>query len=850
MNAINDAAKDEDKPRLAAETSALVHSVQSMLNTADESLKGPQILKKHKMLRIYRKNIQKTVSQLILTVKEATGMWPPPDTFERVISNAKDTFLAIRHFTIAAQEASIDFVWKENNISKSSLGSNSNFPPIKSPLAFSGDETESVHQPQVSLKDLFQQIDASLAETTAAIEKFKAELGAKEVKMPSLILTAQATVTEVGQLLSLMEDVQSFDSSTDESVSDFEKKRQKLHENVSSLVSATLSMTDTLAPADALSTVAKCLIAVEEAVLGLVLSSKHVIEALDVDEYKSLTAMLDDLCVDRRGSQLSVRLRRAISFTASQKPPVHRSSTTASHYRSSRNSAGPSKTMHRLSSTPADAPPRSSAPSSPSSYKNLIPYPSTLKNDHQVSASAPSRRLTALDSRISRFFGETPTLEDDDKSFLNEPDTDPKDLVLSMEGAVKGGTVPALIERLTSHNAFDAHFMHAFLMTFRSFAGPLEVLKLLVNRFLLEPPIHLNDEQLYHWGEKKLKPIRLRVFNVMKTWLDSFFYPGDEVCLPPMASFALGPLGEAMPSTAEVLLRFIEKRKHSNSETCRRKIPTTTQEAPPPILPRNLRRIRLLEIDPTEWARQLTILESELYNNIQPLDCLNKAWSDKSSHTASNIRTMIHASNKITSWVAESILSETDIKRRSSIMKHFILIADRCRSLQNFNSVMAILAGLNSSPVHRLKRTKDLLSARVQLILDKLKKLMSPLHNFAVYRRQLRSIHGPCVPFLGMYLTDLTFIEDGNPNMLKSHPHLINLDKRLKAAQKIQEIQSYQQSPYTLTPVTELQDFLHYHLSGTEETDSEVLYQASLQLEPREREDEKIARLLQESGFL
>lgn len=85
--------------------------------------------------------------------------------------------------------------------------------------------------------------------------------------------------------------------------------------------------------------------------------------------------------------------------------------------------------------------------------------------------------------------------------------------------------------------------------------------------------------------------------------------------------------------------------------------------------------------------------------------------------------------------------------------------------------------------------------------------------------------------FLGVYLTDLTFIEDGNPNTLKKSRQLINFSKRMKTAEVIREIQQYQSVPYNLAPVQEIQMFIKCHLQDSRDVGD--LYDQSLSMEPR-----------------
>ncbi len=81
---------------------------------------------------------------------------------------------------------------------------------------------------------------------------------------------------------------------------------------------------------------------------------------------------------------------------------------------------------------------------------------------------------------------------------------------------------------------------------------------------------------------------------------------------------------------------------------------------------------------------------------------------------------------------------------------------------------------------------------------------------------------------------------------------MINFRKRQKAAEVIQDIKRWQAMPYSFQSVGTILVFLEE--SFTKYTDGidygDQFWHLSLEREPREREDEKMARLLQESGFL
>jgi len=84
----------------------------------------------------------------------------------------------------------------------------------------------------------------------------------------------------------------------------------------------------------------------------------------------------------------------------------------------------------------------------------------------------------------------------------------------------------------------------------------------------------------------------------------------------------------------------------------------------------------------------------------------------------------------------------------------------------------------------------------------------------------------------GMFLTDLTFIEDGHKDVLiENGKPLVNFIKRRQQAVVIREIQQYQQQSYHFMCVPVIRD---YFMGIDQHPTDEELFKLSLQAEPRE----------------
>lgn len=437
-----------------------------------------------------------------------------------------------------------------------------------------------------------------------------------------------------------------------------------------------------------------------------------------------------------------------------------------------------------------------------------------------------------------------------EKTFAHE-------LMYNKEGHVMGGTLSALIEKLTAHHSTpDALFVSTFYLTFRLFASPQEFAEALAYRF-----------QYIGETPRVAGPVRLRVYNVFKGWLESHWrHDCDNVALPFILDFARNSLTSVLPTAGKRLSGLAEKVAAVHSPLVPRLLSsmgkTNTSVAqyvnpetpvPAPIITKSqlaalktwkmgVTSVSILDFDPLELARQITLKESAIFCSILPEELLATEWMKRSGSLAVNVRAMSTLSTDLANLVADSILQQEEPKKRALVIKQWVKIANKCVELQNYDSLMAIICSLNLSTIIRLKRTWDLVSQKTKATLDELKKIVDVSRNYIVLRQRIQNHVPPCLPFVGIYLTDLTFVDHGNQTSRQlsteeGSVQVINFDKHMKTAKVISELQRFQ-IPYRLTEVPELQTWMQDQLvrvRSAGEKSFQNNYRRSLFLEPREQ---------------
>ncbi|KAH7146496.1 ras guanine nucleotide exchange factor domain-containing protein [Dactylonectria macrodidyma] len=451
---------------------------------------------------------------------------------------------------------------------------------------------------------------------------------------------------------------------------------------------------------------------------------------------------------------------------------------------------------------------------------------------------------------------------DDVESRLMEK-TFAHELMFNKEGLVTGGSIQALVERLTTHESTpDAMFVSTFYLTFRLFCTPVRLAEALIERF------DYVSESRHMAG-----PVRLRVYNVLKGWLESHWRDEtDREALSLIMPFSEIKLSSVLPSAGRRLLELAQRVSGDGSLVPRlvssmgktntsiaQYVPADTPLPQPAVSGRQMNLLAsfkngtssptILDFEPVELARQLTIKQMNIFCSILPEELLGSQWMKKGGVSAPNVKAMSSLSTDLSNLVAETILQHMEIKKRAAVIKQWIKIAHQCLELHNYDGLMAIICSLNSSTISRLRKTWDAVSAKRKEMLRTLQDLVEPSQNNKVLRTRLHDHVPPCLPFLGMYLTDLTFVDIGNPatkqmNLGNESEEegsngitVINFDKHTRTAKIIGELQRFQ-IPYRLTEIPDMQDWMSAQIKRVREGDQGNVqvsyYRKSLLLEPRE----------------
>ena len=178
----------------------------------------------------------------------------------------------------------------------------------------------------------------------------------------------------------------------------------------------------------------------------------------------------------------------------------------------------------------------------------------------------------------------------------------------------------------------------------------------------------------------------------------------------------------------------------------------------------------ILMYDSKSVAKQLTLIEREILSELDWKDLLDlnmqehlpqfTSWLQLlvQNENLSGIDLAIARFNLTVDWIISEIVMTQDIRLRRNTIQRFIHIAEHCRVLQNYNTLMEIVLALNSMIVQQFIETWRLVEPGDLLTWEELKSIPSLEKNYSKIRHLLDDVEplNGCIPFVVLYLSDLS----------------------------------------------------------------------------------------------
>lgn len=248
---------------------------------------------------------------------------------------------------------------------------------------------------------------------------------------------------------------------------------------------------------------------------------------------------------------------------------------------------------------------------------------------------------------------------------------------------------------------------------------------------------------------------------------------------------------------------------------------------------RHSRKVSLVfdHLKPEELAEQLTCLEYKVFRRINFTDFKNYALTATLKDNP-KLERSIALFNGLSQWVQCMVLNRTTPAQRAEVIVKFINVAQKLRSLQNFNTLMAVVGGLTHSALARLNKTNSCLSSDTQKLLMELTELLSTNNNFSNYRREYQQCIGFRVPILGVHLKDLISLHTALTDKVDgATTSLIHFRKMVQLYQIFKELTCLQNENLPLDANMDLINTLRLSLDMHYTEDN--IYELSLAREPR-----------------
>ncbi|XDB65559.1 hypothetical protein AB1E18_018850 [Capra hircus] len=402
--------------------------------------------------------------------------------------------------------------------------------------------------------------------------------------------------------------------------------------------------------------------------------------------------------------------------------------------------------------------------------------------------------------------------------------------LIFQDGRLISGSLEALMEHLVPTVDYypDRTYIFTFLLSSRVFIPPHDLLAR-VGQLCVE-----QRQQLEAGSEKaKLKSFSAKIVQLLKEWTEAFpFDFQDEKAMAELKAITHrvtqcdenGTVKKAISQMTQSLLLSLAAR--SQLQELREKLRSPAMDKGPVLKakpPAAQKDILGVCCDPLVLAQQLTHIELERVSSIHPEDLMQivSHTDSRDKHRCRGDMTKTYSLEAYDNWfnclsmlVATEVCRVVKKKHRTRMLEFFIDVARECFNIGNFNSMMAIISGMNLSPVARLKKTWSKVKTAK---FDVLEHHMDPSSNFCNYRTALQgatqrsqtansSREKIVIPVFNLFVKDIYFLHKIHTNHLPNGH--INFKKFWEISRQIHEFMTWTQVECPFEKDKKIQSYL------------------------------------------
>ncbi|XP_071496709.1 ras-GEF domain-containing family member 1B-like [Diadema antillarum] len=387
------------------------------------------------------------------------------------------------------------------------------------------------------------------------------------------------------------------------------------------------------------------------------------------------------------------------------------------------------------------------------------------------------------------------------------------------DGILVSGTLEAFVQHLVPTATYypDRTYLFAFLLTSRLFIKPHQLLNDVCQVCIRQQRLTSKD-----FDQEAIRKFGPNLMQLLSEWTETFPYDfRDErmmrhlkditqkcIAIDPTLRKNAGQLMQGLIRRLATLEKYEDVLARVSTAAAER---MHALRANPASFQMNVMDVCP---HPHVLAQQLTHIELERLTNIGPEEFVQSFIKQGDSDSTlkfqdlkrtKNLEAYVEWFNRLSFLVATEVCMHIKKKHRARLIEYFTDVARECFNIGNFNSLMAIMSGLNMSPVARLKKTWNKINTDKFVVLEH---QMDPTQNFSTYRQSLKAAmqralsaqEGACdkivIPFFSLLVKDLYFLNEGCSNKLPNG--YLNFQKFWQLAKQVTEFMTWRsvECPY------------------------------------------------------